>query len=123
MIIPSRAACLLTHTKPLGLEFREGQSRYNKTHKLNYSISVHPCQMLFTSVIGHLRELKFEDGYRKWQSYNPVLLFQPHVRKFVLEGYRLSLTRGLEPNLEFVNRKDSGHVAYGCDQKLVVNLS
>lgn len=44
-----------------------------------------PCQMLFTSVTGHLMELEFYDRYRKWHSCDPVDLFSAPVRKSVPE--------------------------------------
>ncbi|XP_040371096.1 DNA topoisomerase 3-alpha isoform X3 [Rosa chinensis] len=78
-----------------GLRMREGRSRYNKIYEFNYSINGCPCQMLFTSVTGHLMELEFEDRYRKWHSCDPVLLFQAPVRKFVPED-KLDIKRTLE---------------------------
>lgn len=68
-----------------GLRMREGRSRYNKIYEFNYSINGCHCQMLFTSVTGHLMELEFEDRFRKWHSCDPALLFQAPVRKFVPE--------------------------------------
>ncbi|XP_004289288.1 PREDICTED: DNA topoisomerase 3-alpha isoform X2 [Fragaria vesca subsp. vesca] len=78
-----------------GLRMREGRSRYNKIYEFNYSINGCHCQMLFTSVTGHLMELEFEDRFRKWHSCDPALLFQAPVRKFVPED-KLDIKRTLE---------------------------
>ncbi|XP_059656323.1 DNA topoisomerase 3-alpha [Cornus florida] len=78
-----------------GLRVREGRSRYNKIFEFNYTIRGQPCQMLFTSVIGHLMELEFEDRYRKWHSCDPGDLYQAPVRKYVPED-KLDIKRTLE---------------------------
>ena len=68
-----------------GLRVREGRSRYNKLFEFNYSIRGLHCQMVVTSVIGHLMELEFEDRFRKWHSCDPAHLYHAPVRKFVPE--------------------------------------
>lgn len=68
-----------------GLRVREGRSRYNKLFEFNYSIRGQHCQMVVTSVIGHLMELEFEDRFRKWHSCDPAHLYHAPVRKFVPE--------------------------------------
>ncbi|GMI98096.1 topoisomerase 3alpha [Hibiscus trionum] len=78
-----------------GLRVREGRSRYNKIFEFNYSIRGQPCQMLFTSVTGHLMELEFEDRFRKWHSCDPGDLYHAPVRKFVPED-KLDIKRTLE---------------------------
>ncbi|KAM0010768.1 putative DNA topoisomerase [Helianthus debilis subsp. tardiflorus] len=69
-----------------GLRMREGRSRYNKIFEFNYTIQGQPCQMMFTSVTGHLMEMEFEGRYRKWHSCDPVDLFEAQIRKHVPEG-------------------------------------
>ncbi|KAE9604181.1 putative DNA topoisomerase transcription factor interactor and regulator CCHC(Zn) family [Lupinus albus] len=78
-----------------GLRVREGRSRYNKIFEFSYSIRGQPCQMLFTSVTGHLMELEFEDRYRKWHSCDPADLYHAPVRKFVPEDKK-DIKRTLE---------------------------
>ncbi|OIV98096.1 hypothetical protein TanjilG_25961 [Lupinus angustifolius] len=78
-----------------GLRVREGRSRYNKIFEFTYSIRGQPCQMLFTSVTGHLMELEFEDRYRKWHSCDPADLYHAPVRKFVPEDKK-DIKRTLE---------------------------
>ncbi|KAJ1391489.1 TOPRIM domain [Sesbania bispinosa] len=65
-----------------GLRVRDGRSRYNKIFEFNYSIRGQPCHMLFTSVIGHLMELEFEERYRKWHSCDPADLHAPSISLF-----------------------------------------
>ncbi|KAJ1401236.1 Zinc finger, CCHC-type [Sesbania bispinosa] len=78
-----------------GLRVRDGRSRYNKIFEFNYSIRGQPCRMLFTSVIGHLMELEFEERYRKWHSCDPADLYHAPVHKFVPEDKK-DIKRTLE---------------------------
>ncbi|RHN69971.1 putative DNA topoisomerase transcription factor interactor and regulator CCHC(Zn) family [Medicago truncatula] len=78
-----------------GLRVRDGRSRYNRIFEFNYTIRGQPCQMLFTSVLGHLMELDFDDRYRKWHSCDPADLFQAPVHKFVPEDKK-DIKRTLE---------------------------
>lgn len=68
-----------------GLRVRDGRSRYNKIFEFNYAIRGQSCNMIVTSVTGHLMELAFEERYRKWYSCDPVQLFHAPVHKFVPE--------------------------------------
>lgn len=68
-----------------GLRMRDGRSVYNKIFEFIYEIQGHHCQMIFTSIHGHLMELEFDDRYRKWHSCDPVDLYQAPVRKYVPE--------------------------------------
>ncbi|KAL5554891.1 hypothetical protein UlMin_037127 [Ulmus minor] len=77
------------------LRVRNGRSRYNRIFEFPYSINGQPCQMLVTSVTGHLMELEFEDRFRKWHSCDPAQLFHASVRKFVPED-KLDIKRTLE---------------------------
>ncbi|XP_047327780.1 DNA topoisomerase 3-alpha [Impatiens glandulifera] len=78
-----------------GLRTREGRSRYNKIFEFSYVINGQQCHMLFTSVIGHLMELKFDDRYRKWYSCDPLDLYQAPVSKYVPED-KLDIKKTLE---------------------------
>ncbi|KVI00499.1 hypothetical protein Ccrd_021255 [Cynara cardunculus var. scolymus] len=78
-----------------GLRMREGRSRYNKVFEFNYTIQGQPCQMLFTSVTGHLMEIEFEGRYRKWHACDPVDLFQAPIQKHVPED-KLDIRKTLE---------------------------
>ncbi|XP_068646576.1 DNA topoisomerase 3-alpha [Aristolochia californica] len=93
-----------------GLRVRDGRSRYNKIFEFECSIGVpvpdpgnprrpryeyYSSHMLFTSVIGHLMELEFEDRYRKWHSCDPADLYHAPVRKYVPQD-KLDIKRTLE---------------------------
>lgn len=68
-----------------GMRSRAGRSRYNRVFEFEYAIGSQACHMLVTSVTGHLMELEFEDRFRKWNSCDPVDLYDAPVRKFVPE--------------------------------------
>ncbi|CAI9102586.1 OLC1v1000877C1 [Oldenlandia corymbosa var. corymbosa] len=74
---------------------RRGRSQFNCIFEFDYVIRGQPCHMLFTSVLGHLMELDFDDRYRKWNSCDPVDLYHATVRKFVPED-KLNIQRTLE---------------------------
>ncbi|KFM57981.1 DNA topoisomerase 3-alpha, partial [Stegodyphus mimosarum] len=50
---------------------REGRSVYNKIYEFEYNLFNQRCQMVMTSVSGHLLNLEFAGSYRKWQWCNP----------------------------------------------------
>ncbi|KAG5528708.1 hypothetical protein RHGRI_029395 [Rhododendron griersonianum] len=78
-----------------GMRVREGRSRFNKIFEFGYTIRGQQCQMLFTSVTGHLMELDFDDRYRKWHSCDPLQLYRAPVVKYVPED-KLDIKRTLE---------------------------
>ncbi|XP_058186237.1 DNA topoisomerase 3-alpha isoform X1 [Rhododendron vialii] len=78
-----------------GMRVREGRSRFNKIFEFGYTIRGQQCQMLFTSVTGHLMELDFDDRYRKWHSCDPIQLYRAPVVKYVPED-KLDIKRTLE---------------------------
>lgn len=45
------------------------------------------CQMVMTSVSGHLLGLEFVGAYKHWQSCNPLALFDAPVFKYCPENY------------------------------------
>lgn len=50
---------------------------YVKNYEFNYNFGPPwgQCDVTMTSVLGHLNELDFTEGYRKWYSCMPVQLF------------------------------------------------
>ncbi|PWA75282.1 topoisomerase 3alpha [Artemisia annua] len=78
-----------------GLRTREGRSRYNKIFEFNYNIQGQQCQMMFTSVTGHLMEIEFEGRYKKWHSCDPVQLFEAPILKHVPQD-KLDIKKTLE---------------------------
>ncbi|KAF6167122.1 hypothetical protein GIB67_029760 [Kingdonia uniflora] len=92
---PSVAKAVATILSRGQLHTREGRSRYNKIFEFNYTVRNQQCQMLVTSVTGHLMEIDFEDRYRKWHSCDPVDLYHAQIKKFVPED-KLDIKRTLE---------------------------
>ena len=58
-------------------------STYNPLFFFPYSINGQPCDMVFTSVAGHLMELDFPENWRKWKACSPVDLYGAPVLKIV----------------------------------------
>ncbi|XP_061196153.1 DNA topoisomerase 3-alpha-like [Saccostrea echinata] len=74
---------------------REGFSKFNKIYEFNYNILNKNCLMMMTSVSGHLLELDFVGQYRKWNSCNPLSLFDIPVEKKCPEKFN-DIKRTLE---------------------------
>ncbi|XP_054721108.1 DNA topoisomerase 3-alpha-like [Uloborus diversus] len=58
---------------------RDGRSVYNKIYEFEYNLFNQRCQMVMTSVSGHLLNLEFTGSYKSWQSCNPLALFEAPV--------------------------------------------
>lgn len=63
-------------------------SRYNPVYEFQYTIGAQPCDMVFTSVSGHLMSLEFTGDARRWNGTDPVALYTAAVHKFVPEVRR-----------------------------------
>lgn len=66
---------------------RNGYSQYNKIYEFNYQLFNKQCQMLMTSVSGHLLSLEFVQQYRGWHACSPEELFSAEVIKGCPESY------------------------------------
>ncbi|CAB3229933.1 unnamed protein product [Arctia plantaginis] len=66
---------------------REGYSQYNKIYEFETEVMGQQCQMVMTSVSGHLLALEFVGAYKGWQSCNPMVLFDAPVFKYCPENY------------------------------------
>ncbi|KAH1016264.1 hypothetical protein HUJ04_007516 [Dendroctonus ponderosae] len=66
---------------------REGFSPYNKIYEFNAQVFGTNCQMVMTSVSGHLLNYEFVSSYRSWQSCNPLVLFDAPVVKSCPKDY------------------------------------
>jgi DNA topoisomerase-3 len=64
---------------------RNGDSRFNKIFEFSCTLDGGPCQMLMTSVLGHLMEMDFEDQYKNWRGCDPASLFDAPVRMLTRE--------------------------------------
>ena len=58
-------------------------STFNPVFTFPYNINGGPCNMVFTSVAGHLMELEFGEAHRKWHACSPVELYSAPVFKRV----------------------------------------
>lgn len=68
---------------------REGFSKYNKIYEFNCTLNnLGPCQMIMTSVSGHLFNYDFDANHRKWYSCDPEALFDARVEKMVTENFK-----------------------------------
>lgn len=59
-------------------------AQYNKNYVFNFTFQPWgPCDVIMTSVSGHLMERDFDGQYRNWQASNPSALFEAPVNKGV----------------------------------------
>ncbi|KYN28291.1 DNA topoisomerase 3-alpha [Trachymyrmex cornetzi] len=82
---------------------REGFSKYNKIFEFNVQLWGQNCQMLMTSVSGHLLGYDFTNAYRKWHSCHPLSLFDAPVSKRCMEENYENIKRTLEREARFCN--------------------
>ncbi|XP_053391111.1 DNA topoisomerase 3-alpha-like [Mercenaria mercenaria] len=66
---------------------REGFSRFNKIYEFEYMLFNQRCNMMMTSVSGHLLGMDFIGQYRKWNSCSPASLFDIQVEKYCPENF------------------------------------
>lgn len=66
---------------------REGLSTYNKIYDFNYTLrNFGECQMVMTSVSGHLNNYDFTGDYRRWNACEPDTLFSAPIVTTVNES-------------------------------------
>ena len=58
---------------------RSGPATYNKIFEFDGTLDGGPCQMMITSVLGHLMEHDFDEQHRKWNSCEPIRLFDAPI--------------------------------------------
>ncbi|XP_018404081.1 PREDICTED: DNA topoisomerase 3-alpha isoform X1 [Cyphomyrmex costatus] len=82
---------------------REGFSKYNKIFEFNVQLWGQNCQMVMTSVSGHLLGHEFTGGYNKWHSCHPLNLFDATVSKQCLEESHINIKKTLEREVRSCN--------------------
>ncbi|KMQ86449.1 dna topoisomerase 3-alpha-like protein [Lasius niger] len=82
---------------------REGFSVYNKIFEFNVQLWGQNCQMVMTSVSGHLLGYEFTGAYRKWQGCHPLSLFDAPVSKQCSEDNYIKIKRTLEREIQSCN--------------------
>ncbi|XP_036143952.1 DNA topoisomerase 3-alpha isoform X2 [Monomorium pharaonis] len=83
--------------------YREGLSVYNKIFEFNVQLWGQNCQMVMTSVSGHLLGYDFMGAYRKWQGCHPLSLFDAPVSKECLGENYEKIKRTLEREIRSCN--------------------
>ncbi|CAK7317251.1 DNA topoisomerase 3-alpha [Vulpes lagopus] len=66
---------------------REGFSKFNKIYEFDYHLYGQNVTMVMTSVSGHLLAHDFQMQFRKWQSCNPLVLFEAEIEKYCPENF------------------------------------
>nr|KAF6305575.1 DNA topoisomerase III alpha [Pipistrellus kuhlii] len=66
---------------------REGLSKFNKIYEFDYHLCGQNVTMIMTSVSGHLLAHDFQMQFRKWQSCNPLVLFEAEIEKYCPENF------------------------------------
>ncbi|XP_052784926.1 DNA topoisomerase 3-alpha-like [Mya arenaria] len=74
---------------------KEGFSKFNKLYEFEYMLFNQRCNMVMTSVSGHLLGLEFTGQYKKWHACSPVSLFDAPVEKYCPENF-IDIKRTLE---------------------------
>uniref|UniRef100_A0A131YRD8 DNA topoisomerase n=1 Tax=Rhipicephalus appendiculatus TaxID=34631 RepID=A0A131YRD8_RHIAP len=80
---------------------REGLSKYNKIYEFDYRIFNSMCKMVMTSVSGHLLNLDFVSGYRKWHSCAPSELFDAPVAEICTDQKYELIKQTLEREVRY----------------------
>ncbi|KAL0269615.1 UNVERIFIED_CONTAM: hypothetical protein PYX00_007289 [Menopon gallinae] len=78
---------------------RQGFSKYNKIYEFNCQVFGMNCNMIMTSVSGHLLNFDFTSISRNWTSCNPLYLFEAPIVKFCPKDYE-DIKRTLEKEIK-----------------------
>ena len=70
-------------------------SKFNKIYEFEYNLFGRQCQMIMTSVSGHLLAIDFAQQFRGWRSCTPVELFEAPIEKTCPKDYE-QIKRTLE---------------------------
>lgn len=85
-----------------GSRWRDGISKFNKIYEFNTQLWNQNCQMLMTSVSGHLLTYEFVGPYRKWHGCHPLSLFEAPVVKQCPEDF-IKIKQTLEREVRSCN--------------------
>lgn len=75
-------------------------SPYNKIYEFNSNLWNQSCNMIMTSVSGHLLNHQFVGSYRKWQACHPLTLFDAPVVKECIEESYVKIRKTLEREIK-----------------------
>ncbi|XP_035721138.1 DNA topoisomerase 3-alpha-like isoform X1 [Vespa mandarinia] len=79
---------------------RDGLSVYNKIYEFNVHLWNEDCQMIMTSVSGHLLNYEFVGAYKKWQACHPLSLFDAPVMKNCIDDKYSQIKRTIEKEVK-----------------------
>ncbi|CAL7941209.1 unnamed protein product [Xylocopa violacea] len=82
---------------------REGLSPYNKIYEFNAYLLNQNCDMIMTSVSGHLLNHEFVGAYRKWQGCHPLSLFHAPIVKQCSDETSIKIKKTLEREVQKCN--------------------
>ncbi|XP_046143388.1 DNA topoisomerase 3-alpha isoform X1 [Osmia bicornis bicornis] len=82
---------------------REGLSPYNKIYEFNSHLWNQNCDMIMTSVSGHLLGFEFVGTYRKWQGCHPLSLFDAPVVKQCIDDTFIKIKKTIEREVRKCN--------------------
>lgn len=63
--------------------FTKKERKQVRVFEFDYNLHDRPCQMVVTSVIGHLMELEVDPKYTSWSSCDPIEIFDVPVAKYI----------------------------------------
>ncbi|XP_024937681.1 DNA topoisomerase 3-alpha isoform X2 [Cephus cinctus] len=76
--------------------WRDGYSVYNKIYEFERRLWNQNCQMIMTSVSGHLLTHEFVGTYNSWRKCHPLSLFDVPIIKHCIEKNSVMIKRTLE---------------------------
>ncbi|RMZ99619.1 DNA topoisomerase 3-alpha, partial [Brachionus plicatilis] len=78
---------------------RESAAPFNQIYEFEYNLFNQNCLMVMTSVSGHLLSLEFSNKYKRWDSCDPIELFDAKIERVCPKKYQkvmLSLQREVQ---------------------------
>ena len=98
------------------VDTRPGRSRYNQIYEFNMNLSGQNANMIFTSVLGHLKSTDFESKFRKWGSCDPSSLLDRTVTS--IEWYIAEDKKPLADTLRTESRRADWLILWlDCDSE------
>ncbi|XP_076161533.1 topoisomerase 3-alpha isoform X1 [Ptiloglossa arizonensis] len=83
---------------------RAGLSQYNQIYEFGCYLWNQNCDMIMTSVSGHLLTYEFVGSYRKWQACHPLSLFDAPIIKQCSDENYIKIKKTLEREVKKCNK-------------------
>lgn len=98
---------------------RPGKSPYNRIYEFRCQVFDQDCQMVFTSVSGHLLNYDFTRDHSSWHSCSPVELFDaPVVKQCPVEKQKDRRQKNAPPNAKLIRQNLEFEVRF-CDALII----